>query len=134
MRPLKRLGLRAVTAVRILGAFVVVRALLRRRGLPELVRELGQRARRRRRRHQYPARLGRSVAAVLRVGPLRARCLVTSLVLFRLLREEGYEPVLVLGMPDEADSPMAHAWVEIAGHDVGPPPGRGVHRELMRFS
>ena len=104
-----------------------------RHALPDLVRVLGSSAAPRQGRHQ-PAGLGRTVAAVLRIGPLRARCLVTSLVLYRLLREEGYQPELVIGLPDEASSPMAHAWVEVAGQDVGPPPGRGDHRELMRLN
>jgi len=104
-----------------------------RHALPDLVGALGRSARPRGGRH-HPAGLGRTVAAVLRIGPLRARCLVTSLVLYRLLREEGYQPELVIGLPDEASSPRAHAWVEVAGQDVGPPPGRGDHRELMRLN
>jgi hypothetical protein len=55
-------------------------------------------------------------------------------VLYRLLREDGFEPVLVIGTPQEAESPMAHAWIEVSGYDVGPPPGRGAHQELMRLS
>lgn len=129
----RRLARRLRTAVRIVTTFVVIRSMMRRHELPDLVRALGRSARPRRGRH-HPARLGRAVAAVLRIGPLQARCLITSLVLYRLLREEGYEPVLVIGMPDDASSPMAHAWVEVSGHDVGPPPGKGVHQELMRLS
>lgn len=128
-----RVARRLRIAVRIVATFVVVRTMMTRRELPDLVRQLGTSARLRGGRH-HPARLGRAVAAVLRIGPLRVRCLVTSLVLYRLLREEGHEPVLVIGMPEEATSPMAHAWVELAGQDVGPPPGKGVHRELIRFS
>jgi len=128
-----RIARRMRTAVRVLATFVVVRTLMTRHALPDLVGALGRSARPRGGRH-HPAGLGRTVAAVLRIGPLRARCLVTSLVLYRLLREEGYEPELVIGLPDEASSPMAHAWVEVAGQDVGPPPGRGDHRELMRLN
>lgn len=128
-----RIARRVRTAVRIVAAFVVVRSLMIRRALPDLVGALGRSARPRPRRgRHHPAGLGRTVAAVL--GPLRARCLVTSLVLYRLLREEGYHPELVIGLPDEASSPLAHAWVEVAGEDVGPPPGRGDHRELMRLN
>lgn len=128
-----RIARRARIAVRIVATFVVVRSLMAHHALPDLVRALGSSARPRRGQH-HPAGLGRTVAAVLRLGPLRARCLVTSLVLYRLLREEGYLPELVIGLPDEARSPVAHAWVEIAGQDVGPPPGRGNHRELMRLN
>jgi transglutaminase superfamily protein len=127
----ERIARRVRTAVRIVAAFVVVRSLMIRHTLPDLVGTLGRSARSRRGRH-HPEGLGRTVAAVL--GPLRARCLVTSLVLYRLLREEGYQPELVIGLPDEASSPLAHAWVEVAGEDVGPPPGRGDHRELMRLN
>jgi hypothetical protein len=106
---------------------------MRRHPLPELVRVLAAGVVQRRRSH-HPVGLGRAVVAVLRIGPIRARCLVTSLVLYRLLMEEGYQPELVIGILPEAPSPMAHAWIEIGGQDVGPPPGEGHHRELMRFS
>lgn len=119
--------------MRIVTTYAVVRSLMTRHALPDVVDRLRRSARPRRGRHQ-PARLGRAVAAVLRIGPLRARCLATSLVLYRLLREEGYQPVVVIGLPDQASSPLAHAWVEIAGQDVGPPPGKGVHQELLRLS
>lgn len=132
MSTAERLVRRMKTAVRIVITYAVVRSLMTRHALPDVVDQLRRSARPRRGRH-HPARLGRAVAAVLRIGPFRARCLVTSLVLYRLLREEGYQPVVVIGLPDETSSPMAHAWVEIAGHDVGPPPGRGDHRELMQL-
>ncbi|MGH7444947.1 MAG: lasso peptide biosynthesis B2 protein [Longimicrobiales bacterium] len=133
MTTLQRLSHRTRTAIRIVTAFVLIRRMMGRSELPDLVHHLASSARPHR-AAQHPRTLGRAVAAVLRVGPLRARCLVTSLVLYRLLREDGYAPVLVIGMPEKADTPMAHAWVEIAGHDVGPPPGRGHHLELLRLS
>lgn len=118
---------------RILVTFARVQLLLRLRSLPELVETLRASAPRRPQRHQ-PVRLGRAVAAALRLGPYQARCLVNSLVLYRLLLEEGHDAALVIGMPDDADSTDAHAWVEIGGRDVGPPPGRGPHQALMRLS
>lgn len=80
-----------------------------------------------------PRRLGKIIARLLAVGPFRARCLFTSLVLYRLLREQGDEPELVIGLPREPRDKDAHAWVEMDGVDVGPPPGRGLHEELARF-
>lgn len=128
----RRVASRAEIVARILLAFVRVRLSLTRVPLPEIVERLRDAPVRRRARH-HPVRIGRLVVALLRVGPYRARCLVTSLVLFRVLREQGYRPEVVIGIPDEADSPLAHAWVEVEGHDVGPPPGRGMHRELLRL-
>jgi len=80
-----------------------------------------------------PRRLGRIVARVLHVGPWRARCLHTSMVLFRLLREQGDTAELVIGLPREPRDKDAHAWVEIDGSDIGPPPGRGRHEEIARY-
>ena len=59
---------------------------------------------------------------------------MSALVLYRLLREQGDEPELVIGLPQTAADKDAHAWVELGGVDVGPPPGRGTHEELARFS
>jgi hypothetical protein len=73
------------------------------------------------------------VARVLRFGPWRARCLWTAFVLFRLLRDQEDGAELVIGLPLEPKDFDAHAWVEIDGTDVGPPPGRGRHQELARY-
>jgi hypothetical protein len=81
-----------------------------------------------------PKRLGGMVQRVLRLGPWRARCLWSSLVLYRLLREQGDEAQLVIGLPREPKDKDAHAWVELGGNDVGPPPGRSQHEELTRYS
>jgi hypothetical protein len=80
-----------------------------------------------------PRRLGRIIQRVLRLGPWQARCLWTALVLYRLLRAQGDEPQLVIGLPREPRDKDAHAWVELEGIDVGPPPGRSGHEELTRF-
>ncbi len=80
-----------------------------------------------------PRRLGRIVDRVLRLGPYRPRCLVLSLVLFRLLRRQGTPAELVIGLPREAESHEAHAWVEVDAEDVGPPPGRMGHEGLARY-
>jgi hypothetical protein len=59
---------------------------------------------------------------------------VNALVLFRLLREQGDAAELVIGLPENPGGKDAHAWVELEGVDVGPPPGRSGHDEMARFS
>ncbi|HYJ61412.1 MAG TPA: lasso peptide biosynthesis B2 protein [Actinomycetota bacterium] len=108
-----------------------VRWLLWRRTIPEAAATL--RAWRGPVPAAAPTRLGRTVERVLAVGPYRARCLHTSFVHFALLRSRGEEPELVIGLPERPATKDAHAWVEIDGTDVGPPPGRGQHVELARY-
>jgi hypothetical protein len=67
------------------------------------------------------------------VGRHRPRCLINALVLFRLLREQGEAAILVIGLPEVATDERAHAWVEVDGRDVGPPPGGRGYRELARL-
>lgn len=80
-----------------------------------------------------PARLSRAVYRSLRIGRKRPRCLVNALVLFRLLREQGDAAELVIGLPHSANDHRAHAWVELDERDVGPPPGRAGHGEMVRL-
>jgi hypothetical protein len=125
-------GAKVVLTMRTLYWFGVVRIELRRRPMPEIVERL--RAVDRTRPYRIPAgRLGRGVARLLKLGPFEARCLVKALVHFRLLREQGDEPELVIGMERISRTRDAHAWLEIDGRDVGPPPGRGAHEELLRY-
>jgi hypothetical protein len=124
-----RLGL----AVRIWTAFVRVRLTTKAHPLPVAVARLGTAGRPLPYRID-PRRLGSIVARVLRFGPWRARCLWTALVLYGLLRGQGDGAELVIGLPLEPKDFDAHAWVEIDGRDVGPPPGRGRHEELARYS
>jgi hypothetical protein len=89
-------------------------------------------------RKRPPARrsigqLHRAVDQALRWGPIRPRCLVRAAVLFDLLRAQGDGAELVIGLDTEPTSKDAHAWVELDGVDVGPPPGRGDHTELVRY-
>lgn len=119
-------------AARIWHAFLLVHLGLRRHSLPDLARRLAAR-RRRGAQTVDPVRLGRIVYRVLRVGPYRPRCLVSSLVAFRLLREQGVDAELVIGLPDRARTKDAHSWVEVHRKDVGPPPGRGTRIELVRY-
>jgi hypothetical protein len=130
-RPLP-LPAKARLAARIWFSFLAVRVRLRREPLPAIVARLGK-VERPSRPHS-PARLSRAVDKSLRLGPRRPTCLVSALVLFRLLREQGEAAELVIGLPSDATNEAAHAWVEINGADIGPPPGRGNHSALARFS
>lgn len=117
---------------RIWATLALVWRRLDHRPLPDLVRDM-ERSDRTAIVHVQPKRLGVIVARVLRVGPWRARCLLTSLVLYRLLHEQGDRPVLVIGLPKELKVKDAHAWIEVDGIDVGPPPGRGTHEPVARY-
>lgn len=119
-------------AVRIWCCFLVVRWKMKRYPFPELVASLGDSSRVIRDGHA-PRRLSKAVHRCLRIGWFKATCLVRSLVLYRLLREQGERAELVIGLADGAMSHEAHAWVELNGVDVGPPPGRGTHRPMARF-
>lgn len=79
------------------------------------------------------ALLSHAVSRGLRIGPWRPRCLLRSLVLYRLLRAQGEEAQLIIGLRDQPTSSDAHAWVELAGRDVGPVPGGTGYQELTRY-
>ena len=123
---------KALLALRIVAAYVRVHLLAARHELPDTARRLAV-VRRTTRVAHPPPRLSRGVDRVLRIGPWQPRCLIAALVLYRLLHEQGEPASVVIGLPSSAAGPRAHAWVELSGHDVGPPPGRGVHVELARF-
>lgn len=118
--------------MRVWVSFLVVLVGRRRHPLPELVRRLG--ARRRPLPYRLrPVRVGRIVVRSLAVGPFRPTCLTNALVHFRVLRLQGDPAELVIGLPEGASKEDAHAWIELSGRDVGPPPGRGDHQELVRY-
>jgi hypothetical protein len=124
-----KVSLAALIWLRFAGVAVGVK----RQRLPDLVQSLAARGR----AHvpEVPAvHMGRIVQRVLRVGPWQPRCLFTALVLYRFLRERGDAAQLVIGLPREPRDKDAHAWVEVEGVDVGPPPGRSGHEELARFA
>jgi hypothetical protein len=122
---------KAGLALRIWTLYPRVVVGLRREPLPSFVARLG--AVGWRRRPLAPDRLARAVDRTLRIGRRQPRCLVSAVVLYRLLREQGDEAELVVGLPQTSADKEAHAWVELGGEDVGPPPGRGTHEELARF-
>ena len=73
----------------------------------------------------------RIVAAAARYGPYRATCLPISLVLVRLLRRQGIDADLRLGVSKAAPGIEAHAWVEHRGMPlVG---NQGIHERFAVF-
>lgn len=127
-RPLSdRIGL----LTRIWIAYLRV-VLMARRPLPDQVRVLQKRTVGSS-RPVTPQRLGGAIHRGLRFGPFVPRCLPKALVMFEILHEQGASPELVIGLPTEARSHEAHAWVELDSVDVGPPPGRAGHEELVRY-
>ena len=102
------------------AAYAVARWTLRRHGLRETLArirsELARGAAPESERDRLAAglRLGRAVSATLRVLPVDSRCLISSLVLTRLLARRGIESQLVISVrPGEKFA--AHAWVEHGG-------------------
>lgn len=118
-------------AIRIWLTYLLVSILLWRLPLHKVVAALGRR--RTARSLGTPARYSTAIHRILRVGQYRPRCLPSALVLFRLLKLDGTKAELVIGLPSSPESHIAHAWVEIDGRDVGPPPGRHQHEELARY-
>lgn len=118
--------------MRVWALFLRVRLGLRREPLPAFVERLGRPGRQRSTRYA-PARLSNAVDRSLRIARHRPTCLVNALVLYRLLREQGEAAELVIGLQPSPTVKDAHAWVELDGTDVGPPPGRAGHQELARF-
>jgi hypothetical protein len=111
---------KAALAVEIAGSYAVARWSLRRRGLRSALAALRARAgstARPQSEHDRLAaglRLGRAVGSTLRVLPVDSRCLMSSLVLTRMLASRGIESDLVISVrPGEKFA--AHAWVEHGG-------------------
>ena len=122
---------RITLALHVWRSYARVRWNLNRTPLPELVSRLGK-------GEPSPVdlgpeRLGRAVQKALTVRHHPPRCLIASLVLYDILRGGDRKPELVIGLPASPTTKDAHAWIEIDGVDVGPPPGRGKHQELARY-
>ena len=126
------LATKAQLTARIGATFLLVHWRLRRAPLPRVVKSFADPDRRGLARVEA-RRLSRIVHGTLHVGPVRPRCLVNALVLFRLLRAQGDPAELVIGLPRDPRDHEAHAWVEVERVDVGPPPGKGSHEELARY-
>jgi hypothetical protein len=118
--------------LRIAASWAWVGVGLRHRPMPDLVAAL--RNSRTTAPALQPRRLSRVVDRVMRIGSFQPRCIIRALVLYRLLREQGSLPEVVIGLPHDPMDHLAHAWVEIDGVDVGPRPGRGNHQELARYA
>jgi hypothetical protein len=125
---------KVVLAARIWALAIYVHVATRRRALPEVVSSLARRGESRRRLGQNPVRLGRIVTRALTFRGTPPRCLIAALVAFRLNRAEGHDVEIVIGLPMRPIDKDAHAWLEINGRDVGPPPGQLGHLELARYS
>jgi hypothetical protein len=126
-------GAKAALAARVLQRYVFVRARLFREPLPALASRLGGTGSPAPPRAHSAARLSRAVDRTLRLGRWRPSCLASSLVLYSLLREQGDAAELAIGLRERATDKTAHAWVELDGVDVGPPPGSHGHVALARF-
>jgi hypothetical protein len=123
---------KALMYLRIWRLALSMEVAIRRHPLPRVVEQVGE--------HRLDPSdefgvgiLRRAVDGSLRIGRWQPRCLVKALVLYRLLRERGISAELVIGLPDHRRGTIAHAWVEVDGHDVGPRPGRSGHEEFARF-
>lgn len=123
---------KARLALRILTLAVQVHIATRRHPLPAVVTALAAKPPMRR-FGLGPVRLGGVVRRTLTIAGRPPRCLIAALVAFRLSRDEGHPVELVIGLPKNPTDKDAHAWLEIDGRDVGPPPGRLEHVELARY-
>jgi len=119
--------------VRIWVLAVLSATAWKRRALPDLMESYRIASTVGSRSSHAPRKLSRAVTRSLRVGPWQPRCLIKAMVLYRLMREQGEEVELVIGLPRNPKDHTAHAWVELHGVDIGPAPGRGHHEELARY-
>ena len=132
-RPARRsIREKVALALRIWFWFFAVHLELWRRPLPKVIARLGTTSHPR--DAIAPRLLGQIIVRVLRVGRYQPRCLINALVHYRMLVEQGQQAEVVIGLQATARRKDAHAWIEIGGADVGPPPGRGDHLALARYS
>jgi hypothetical protein len=116
---------RLALIVEILVSYVQLLRLLRRKDLPTMVGQARQA------RTELPAplddvtlaaavsRLGRAADRVIGVLPKDGRCLITSLVVVRVLARRSVDATVVIGVRN-TDGFEAHAWVEFEGRAVLP--------------
>lgn len=79
-----------------------------------------------------PHRIARLVDIAARHGLYRATCLRQSLLLYWLLKQNGFDADLVLGARKDGGALEAHAWVEIDGAPINE--REGVARDYATFS
>lgn len=120
-------------ALRMWLLMLSVKLSLMRHPLPRVVDDLIRPPARPRSPRMEPRQLSKINERVFRIGWYRPRCLTRSLVHLRLLRLQGDPAVLVIGLPRGRKTTDAHAWVELDGVVVGPPPGRAGHHEFVRY-
>ena len=121
-----------VLVAQVWWTFLWLLVQVQRRPLPQVVQRLDEPPRILR-ASKEPRRLSLMSFRALRFGPYRPRCLYRALVLFRLLRIQGDRPVVVIGLPEGGSGTIAHAWVELDGRDIGPPPGRAGNIPLVAY-
>jgi hypothetical protein len=119
--------------LKIVGWYLIVRIRTGREPLPRLAARIGDVGAAHSDR-MPPRQLAWAVDRTLHLGRLRPRCIFNALVLYRLLREQGDAAELVIGLPKNPADKAAHAWVELDGVDVGPPPGQNGHDPMARFA
>jgi hypothetical protein len=127
--PLSMVG-RIRLLARVWRTFATTAISVRRRGLEPTARSVRVDPAR---EPQPVSLLSRAVSRGLRIGPWQPRCLYRSLVLYALVNEQGGGAELVIGLPPNARTPDAHAWVEVDGRDVGPMPGSLHATEMVRY-
>jgi hypothetical protein len=119
--------------LRIVRWYLIIRIRTGHEPLPRLAARIGDAGPPRGERIP-PRQLAWAVDRTLHLGRRRPRCIFNALVLFRLLREQGDAAELVIGLPKNPADEAAHAWVELDGVDVGPPPGQSGHEPMARFA
>ena len=129
---MKRLIRNLALAVRIWLIYLRVVLLLRSRPMHRVIERLGSPAGAAK-GPDVAIHYSRAIHRALRLGEKRPRCLPSALVLYRLLKAGHVPAELVIGLPATPTSPIAHAWVELDGRDIGPPPGRHHHEEFARY-
>ena len=118
-------------AVRVYWTWLTVLLRINRIPLPDLVKKMKGQSRVS--LPWSPQRTVANVARLLRIRDPGARCLVASLVGLRMLSRMGREAELVIGLPSDPVDHSAHAWLEIDGRDIGPPPGGTGYVEIARY-
>jgi hypothetical protein len=129
---MRRILANTALAARIWLIYLRVTVLLQRLPLHDVVKALSPGIPRSGSADLAP-RYSKAIHRVLRLGKRRPRCLPSALVLFRLLRAKNLPAELVIGLPSSPITHTAHAWVELNGRDVGPPPGRQTHEVFARY-